>query len=449
MKNCKQGCGRAGIKFIVNCPNKHTRPFERISNNGIHDVSLKLKNDKGNCIEGDLLFCEGCADALVAADIEMSNHTGKKRLLFGHVSVKTGTKYKKYVTYSRKIHEDGYLLLNKNDCFFFNEFPPSHQWEDLIKLVICDVKTKRFNTLFSEKGGKKNTRFRRWCDMLNIKGNAKESNASYSGNGGSPKHRPNAISSMAKWCLKVGPIFHPDLYILQEASSNEYNHFNSELDAMNILARMKGLTVKQVLHQDSMINHAFMICALTRNYEISVVPKSHKLVYNGNKDNTPECIPITRVKKLILQPNNVLLSFSRTLHAGGESRGVPLTKSEVDSIPIDNASFINVQKRMYDTRIFSDDDKITDLSFQFAFKLTDLTLSSGHNTGKVGTIGAYQIIEEDEDHFTKYEKEYDEQWEKMEHASKLAISDEMELIYSLIMGCTVPGRRTGKRKTYA
>ena len=34
----------------------------------------------------------------------------------------------------------------------------------------------------------------------------------------------------------------------------------------------------------------------------------------------------------------------------------------------------------------------------------------------------------------------------MEHISKLIIPDEIELIYSLIMGCTIPDQRTEKRK---
>jgi len=447
MKNCKQCCRLAGTRYIVLCPNKNTRPFDLISNDGIKDVGSKLKNNNNICIGGDLLFCRGCAEALVEADKESSANTNEKRLLAGHVSVMTGTKYKNYVAYSKKLHQDGYLQINKNECFVFKEFPPAYEWEDLLKAVVCDVKTPRFHTLFSKKKGPQtNPRARRWCDLLSIKGNAKESNARYSGNGEAPTYRPNAIASIRKWCAKVGPFFHPDLYILQQAScGNGYSNDNSELDAMNILARMKGLTIKQVLHQDSVIDNGFMICPLTRDYEILVVPKSHKLLYNGNKLNTPQHVPSTRVLKIVLQPNEVLLSFSRTLHAGGESRGYPLTKLELRSIPIKGDSFMKFQQRMYNTCNFSDMDKITDLSFQFAFKLTDLTLSSGHDTGKVGTVGSYEIVEEDDDLFTEYEKKYDEQWERMEEASKLAISDEMEVIHSKISGDTMTRRRTKKR----
>lgn len=190
MKTCKQCCRLAGTRYIVLCPNENTRPFDLISNDGIKDVGSKLKNKNGICIGGDLLFCLECAKALVEADKETSTNTNEKRLLSGHVSGMTGTKYKKYVAYSKQLHRDGYLQINKNECFIFKEFPPAYEWEDLLKAVICDVQTKRFQTLFSEKkGAQTNPKYRMWCDLLSIKGNAKESHARYSGNGEAPKYR--------------------------------------------------------------------------------------------------------------------------------------------------------------------------------------------------------------------------------------------------------------------
>ena len=458
MGKCKQGCGGRANRYVVHCPSS-CRPFELVSNNGIDNPALKLKNNKGECINGDLIFCTKCANDLVEGDMKRCTGTDNKRLLFGHVSEAKKLDYFKYIELSKILREQGYIEIVKANSFIFKKFPHQFQWEDLLQEVLCDVSTKRFNTLFSTKG-KSGVKFRRWCDLIDIKGKAKGSTARWGGDGvsPSPSGRPNAIAAMSDWSRHVAPIFDPDLYISRVAMTN--NGLlgggagelcdESDIDAINILVRLAGLNINQDLHQDSMINHGFMIEPLTADYEIYVVPGSHKFVHNGVEENTPRRIPRERVKRVVLNPDRVLLCFSRTLHGGGKSRGYLLNEREKNiTIPIKRDSIEGLEKRMYNTTNFSEKDKITDLSFQYAFKLTDLTLSSGHATGKVGTIGAYPIIDEGDEEYTNILGEYDRQWAKMEQESKQTMSKEMENMYNLIMGRGSKNPRSKRRKTSA
>ena len=457
MAKCKQGCGERANRYVVHCPSS-CRPFELVSNNGINNPALKLKNNKGECINGDLIFCTKCANDLVERDIKRCAGTVNKRLLFGHVSEAKKLDYFKYIKLSKILREKGYIEIVKATCFIFDKFPYQFQWEDLLQEMLCDVSTKRFNTLFSTKG-ESGVKYRRWCDVIDIKGRAKGSTARWGGDGvsPSPKHRPNAIAAMSHWSKHVAPIFDPDLYILREAMTNSgllggagELWEEADIDAINILVRLSGLSINQDLHQDSMINHGFMIVPMTADYEIYVVPGSHKFVHNGVEENTPQRIPRARVKRIVLNPDKVLLCFSRTLHGGGKSRGYLLNEREKNqTIPIQRDALEGLEKRMYSTSNFSDKDKITDLSFQYAFKLTDLTLSSGHATGKVGTIGAYPIIEEGDVGYTTTLNDYDGQWAKMEQESKQTMRKEMENMYDLIMGRGSKNQRMKKRKSSA
>jgi hypothetical protein len=82
---------------------------------------------------------------------------------------------------------------------------------------------------------------------------------------------------------------------------------------MIILMRGQKLTTPQIWHRDEIqeTGGMFVICPLTKDYHIYVIPGSHNIPQGEN-------VVSTSAIKLTLQPGQLFLGVSSLVHAGGE-----------------------------------------------------------------------------------------------------------------------------------
>ena len=415
------------------------------------DLNLLLRDCKGELIIGEHVFCMNCVAAQYCiewtdedeksltnvietyTDIKetwtkkwesISETVGcmkssrqcyrhsKNVHVIGYVSIAVGKKYKKFRNYARQLCDLGYVVVDKNACNIFkNCWPSKGDWSSFLQSEMIDnTSTKRFNALFSMKTETLDKR-RRWWDIVASHGRQTKSQPpNWCPSELLSKRKrsntiPNPLASVRKKSRDLSWIFDIDNTIMLNAKKN-MNMINEHvyeaskndemlngiccLEACNALTRSKGLEQHQSLHHDSLSNNAFLIEPQTNGYKILIAPHSHKFLYNGVCTNVPNSIPSDRLEVLTVLPNEVLLCYSRVIHAGGKSSGDTLVRFN-DLFELKEP----VSHTLDDSIKRNGLEYMTDFAFQFAFIRSELTASSGHTGGKVGTVGDYRLVHRD------------------------------------------------------
>ena len=415
------------------------------------DLNLLLRDCKGELIIGEHVFCMNCVAAQYCiewtdedeksltnvietyTDIKetwtkkwesISETAGcmkssrqcyrhsKNVHVIGYVSIAVGKKYKKFRNYARQLCDLGYVVVDKNACNIFkNCWPSKGDWSSFLQSEMIDnTSTKRFNALFSMKTETLDKR-RRWWDIVASHGRQTKSQPpNWCPSELLSKRKrlntiPNPLASVRKKSRDLSWIFDIDNTIMLNAKKN-MNMINEHvyeaskndemlngiccLEACNALTRSKGLEQHQSLHHDSLSNNAFLIEPQTNGYKILIAPHSHKFLYNGVCTNVPNSIPSDRLEVLTVLPNEVLLCYSRVIHAGGKSSGDTLVRFN-DLFELKEP----VSHTLDDSIKRNGLEYMTDFAFQFAFIRSELTASSCHTGGKVGTVGDYRLVHRD------------------------------------------------------
>ena len=327
----------------------------------------------------------------------------------GYVPKSLWQKYNNCAPIAKKLQEDGFVVVDENKCQIFSSRPTAAEYDKFIRNEMLDKKRSRLANLFSIKGESGN-KSRQWWDMMKTHGDKRESKKTSWDlpelSGDKKRKRtnktifPNVIGLTQAWSQELVWIFDVDgiLFLLAKFhtdmagacdSANEKELIRDKknerakafckLEAMNTLFRRKALKDYQSLHHDSLHNNGFIIDPKTSDYELLVVPGSHRFVYDGTVDHVPKKIPVERMVRIILQHNQIFIGLSRMIHAGGKSRGYVIGKNDAVTAKDDEWSGIGPMG-------------VTDISVQYSFHLTGLTNASGHDTGRVGTVGCYELI---------------------------------------------------------
>jgi hypothetical protein len=415
------------------------------------DLNLLLRDCKGELIIGEHVFCMNCVAAQYCiewtdedeksltnvietyTDIKetwtkkwesISETAGcmkssrqcyrhsKNVHVIGYVSIAVGKKYKKFRNYARQLCDLGYVVVDKNACNIFkNCWPSKGDWSSFLQSEMIDnTSTKRFNALFSMKTETLDKR-RRWWDIVASHGRQTKSQPpnwcplELLSKRKRSNTIPNPLASVRKKSRDLSWIFDIDNTIMLNAKKN-MNMINEHvyeaskndemlngiccLEACNALTRSKGLEQHQSLHHDSLSNNAFLIEPQTNGYKILIAPHSHNFLYNGVCTNVPNSIPSDRLEVLTVLPNEVILCYSRVIHAGGKSSGDTLVRFN-DLFELKEP----VSHTLDDSIKRNGLEYMTDFAFQFAFIRSELTASSCHTGGKVGTVGDYRLVHRD------------------------------------------------------
>lgn len=472
MGKCRYCHDNHGSQYVII---SNSEPFNLLhSSYNNADLNLLLRDCKGELIIGEHVFCIKCVVAQYCTewtdedeqcltnavrnytDIQetwtkkwesISESVGcmkssrqcyrrsKDVHVVGYVSIAVGKKYKKFRNYARQMFDLGYVVVDKNACSLFkNSWPSKGDWSSFLQNEMIDQKsTKRFNALFSMKTETLDKR-RRWWDIVASHGRQIKSQPPNWCPPDVPSKRkrlntiPNPLATVRKKSRDLSWIFDIDNTIMLNAKKNmnmmndhvyessridEMLNGSCSLEACNALTRSKGLEQHQSLHHDSLSNNAFLIEPQTNGYKILIVPHSHKFLYNGVCTNVPNSIPSDRLEVVTVLPSEVLLCYSRVIHAGGKSNGdTPVCFNdlfdlkELDSHTLDDSIKRNGLEYM------------TDFAFQFAFIRSELTASSCHIGGKVGTVGDYRSVDRDGGDCPN--KKYDEVLQAYDSALKTA-----------------------------
>lgn len=367
--NCNASSSFIGFVVSGKFCNRTSVPNGAPSENQSYPWFIKKNSGRKICL------CKECG-------VKLSGD-GRSNIV-GFLSEREYTQYIKDATLCKRLHTNGYLVLEQEDWkskWLLGDFGLDH-----LKECFSQKKRPKISNLKDHEAvidGKRTTGTRRWASW---EGDTNFLEKIFSASGA--PSLPLADSS----------IIHADASHAFQARKNYLKHSSDkpgdttleqaeqtiEVVDFACLWRCEHIEEVQRIHADTDAGHYHLVMPLSKQpYEIEVYNSTHGFTVRSAQPDDNVVMPSWK-QVLHLERGQILIFCSNLAHCGGRSRYA-------------SKNMENIKQTIPDVEWFTDDKPVADLSIHAGLqnKLSPQTIASNYKTGKTQLIGVQHLDEMD------------------------------------------------------